>query len=233
VTPSPTNTPTPTPGLPPCYPGVPPGYSPSDDAFIKSSSPTSNFGSLPDIEVRPDSDGNRRGLLRFDLSSIPPGSIITSASLYLYEEDKKPDQVTYIYKVTTDWNENSATWDSPWLNPGGDFDGSNPYASFLPNQTDCMLTIDLTDLVQEWADGEPNYGFMLSSTGPNHIIRYSSKENIAADQHPKLQISYTQVAGFSAASSLNSESLLQIINMPPLQEIYNLFSLAALSDLLD
>ncbi len=129
--------------------------------------------------------------MRFDLSSIPQGSSVTSATLYLYETDKKLDQLTFIYKVTTLWNENSVTWNYPWLNPGGDFDNLHAYANFPPVQSNCMLTIDLTDLVQEWINGSPNYGFLLYSTGPNHILRYSSKENITPAEHPKLHISYT------------------------------------------
>jgi hypothetical protein len=159
---------------------------------MRATSPDSNFGSLPDIEVRPDNGANRRGLIRFDLSSIPPGSTITGARLYLYEEDKKLDQVTYIYRVTTSWSESSVTWNSPWLSPGGDFDAGHIYASFQPNQSGCMQEIDLTDLIQEWVDGTPNYGFLLYSTGPNHILRYSSKENPASAEHPKLQVTYQE-----------------------------------------
>jgi hypothetical protein len=146
------------------------------------------------------------------LSSIPQGSTITSATLYLYERDEKLGQVTYIYKVTSDWTENSVTWNSPWLNPGGDFDNSNAYASFLPNQTNCMLVINLTDLVQEWVAGAPNYGFMLYSTGPNHILRYSSKENSVIEQHPKLSITYTQSASLSIAPSQNAGISLLVDN---------------------
>jgi hypothetical protein len=189
-----TPTPTSTPVMPDCYLGIPPGFRPSDDAFIRATSPDSNFGSLPEIEVRPDSDANRRGLVRFDLSSIPPGSTVTSATLYLYEIDKKQDQVTYIYKVTSPWSEGFVTWNSPWMTPGGDFDNSYAYASFLPIQSSCMLAIDLTELVQEWVDGGPNYGFILYSTGLNHILRYSSKENSASDEHPKLHITYLEPA---------------------------------------
>ena len=201
---TPTITPTPTPGLPTCYPGVPPGITPSDDAFLRASSPDSNFGSQADIEVRPDKDENRRGLIRFALSSIPQGSTVTSATLYLYEEDEKLDQVTYIYKVTSGWDEGSVTWNSPWINPGGDFDNSYAYASFLPNQTDCMLTIDITELVQEWVNGTPNHGFLLYSTGPNHILRYSSKENSTVEQHPKLSIAYTDPIRSASQIIINS-----------------------------
>jgi hypothetical protein len=92
---------TPTPGLPNCFLGVPSGIIPSGDAYIRASSPDSNFGALPDIEVRPDNGANRRGLLRFDLGSIPQGSFVTNATLYLFEKDKKLDQVTYLYRITT------------------------------------------------------------------------------------------------------------------------------------
>ena len=141
--------------------------------------------------------------MRFDLSTIPQGSTVTSATLYLYEEDKKLDQVTYIYKVTSGWNEASVTWNSPWINPGGDFDNSYAFASFLPNQTDCMLTIDLTELVQEWVNGTINYGFLLYSTGPNHILRYSSKENSAVEQLPKLSVVYTDPINSASQNMIN------------------------------
>jgi hypothetical protein len=130
--------------------------------------------------------------VRFDLSSIPPNSSITNATLYLYEEDKKLDQVTYIYRLTTPWSESTVTWNSPWLTPGGDFDAGHAYASFQPNQSGCMLSIDLTDLVQEWVAGTPNHGFLLYSTGPNHILRYSSKDNPSPAEHPKLHITYLE-----------------------------------------
>jgi hypothetical protein len=177
--------------LPSCYIGIPPGELPSDDAYIKANSATSNFGSLPNIEVRPDKDESWRGLIRFDLSSIPSDSVVTQAMLFLYEKDEKLDQVTYIYRVTSSWDETSVTWSSPWNNPGGDYSSSNAYASFLPNQKNCMIEIDLTHLVQEWVSGTPNHGMLLFSTGPNHILRYSSKEEILVEQQPKLYVTYS------------------------------------------
>jgi hypothetical protein len=197
-----TATPTQTPDLPGCFSGVPPGSTPSDDAFIRASSPDSNFGSQQDIEVRPDNNANRRGMIRFDISTIPTGSTVTKATLYLYEEDKKLDQTTFLYRITSPWTESSVTWNYPWSNPGGDFDASHAYASFYPNQSSCMLEIDLTSLVQEWIDGTPNFGLLLYSIGPNHILRYSSKENTAASEHPKLDIIYSEPVHFSRDSYL-------------------------------
>jgi len=173
---------------------------PSDDAFIRASSPSSNFGALPEIEVRPDNGANRRGLVRFDLSAIPPGSTVIKATLYIFEKDKKLDQTTYLYRLTSPWSEASVTWNTPWGTPGGDFDATQAYASFYPNQSSCMLEIDLTTMVKEWVAGTPNYGFLLYSTGPNHILRYSSKDNAAAAEHPKLEITYLEPLSYPGAS---------------------------------
>jgi hypothetical protein len=163
---------------------------PSDDTFIRADAPSNNFGSDTKIEVRPDNGADRRGLLKFDLSSIPSNATITSATLYLYETDNKAGQVTYVYRVTSSWDEDSVTWQS-WALPGGDFDDSISYFTFIPDQKDCMLTMDITGLVQQWVNGTyPNHGLMLYTTGPNHIISYVTKEDTIASEQPKLDVIY-------------------------------------------
>ncbi len=130
-------------------------------------------------------------MLQFDLSHIPQNATVTSATLYLYERDNKSGQLTHIYRVTSDWNEDSATW-LTWILSGGDFDNSISHFSYIPDQRDCMLTLDITSLVQAWVDGTyANQGLMLYSTGPNHLISYSSKENSDASQQPRLDIIYS------------------------------------------
>lgn len=141
--------------------------------------------------VRPDNNADRRGLVKFDLSSIPAGSTVTSATLYLYEQGNKLGQTTYIYRVTSNWSENTVTWNS-WPTPGGNFDSGTAYFSFIPDQNNCMVTLDITSLVQAWVNGTySNYGLMLYSTGPNHIISYASKEDGTASRQPKLNIVYS------------------------------------------
>jgi hypothetical protein len=177
--------------LPACYSGTPNGLLPSDDTYINAGAVATNYGNDNKFEVRPDNGADRRGLLKFDLSSIPANANITSGTLYLYENDNKSDQTTHIYRVTSNWNENTVTWIT-WLLLGGDFDSSRSYFAYLPNQSNCMLTLDITGLVQEWVSGTyNNYGLMLYSTGPNHIISYSSKESGTASERPKLNIIYS------------------------------------------
>jgi hypothetical protein len=64
---------------------------PTDDAWIRMAAPETNYGSSERINVRnryghPDHGCKLgyEGLARFDLSSIPPGSGVESATLYLY-----------------------------------------------------------------------------------------------------------------------------------------------------
>ena len=180
-----------TPALPACFFGTPNGVLPSDDTFIRSDAPSTNYGSENSFDVRPDNNADRRGLVKFDLSSIPSNAIITNATLYLYEKSNKTDQVTFIYRVTSDWTENTVTWQT-WNLPGGDFDNTVSHFTYFPDQNNCMLSINLTSLVQLWVNGTyPNYGLLLYSTGPNHIISYVSKEDTTLSERPKLEVVYT------------------------------------------
>jgi hypothetical protein len=109
----------------------------------------------------------------------------------LYEKENKDGQTTYLYRVTSPWSENTVTW-LTWTLLGGDFDNSISYLAFVPNQKDCMVTLDITHLVQRWVDGTySNHGLMLYSTGPNHIISYVSKEDGTASRRPRLHVVYS------------------------------------------
>jgi hypothetical protein len=180
------------------------GRLPSDDTYIKSDKPDNNFGFETKMEVRPDNGADRRGLVRFDLSDIPLGSTITSAILYLYPTDEKNGQTTYLYRVNSAWTETTATWNTPWVLPGGDFDTTIPYAFYLNEQKNCALSLNLTYLVQQWVDGTyPNEGIILYATGPNHIIQYTTKEDTGKiEQAPRLAITFS--AGFSRQNTLQS-----------------------------
>jgi len=101
--------------------------------------------------------------------------------------------VTSIYRVASAWSETTATWDSPWITAGGDFNNLVAYVSYTPNIENCMITLDVTDLVSLWVNGTyENYGILLHSTGANYAFRYVSKEEETNLQNrPRLSITYT------------------------------------------
>lgn len=117
------------------------------DTFINSSSPDNNGGGMLWFDAGTDGGrfgppGVRRGLIKFDLATVPPGSTITSAVLRLKATKIPPDGVdsTFdLFRVTADWGEGNnadsqnggpavagdANWNSRvlgtanWSQPGG------------------------------------------------------------------------------------------------------------------
>ncbi|MDY7109934.1 MAG: DNRLRE domain-containing protein [Planctomycetota bacterium] len=96
---------------------------PTDDSMIKMSAPDNNYGANGAICLRnrygspqhPD-HFERDGLIRFDLSELPPDSVVTSAvmSLYYYKwKDNNPvGRLLTCYRLTSDWDEDTVTWNT-------------------------------------------------------------------------------------------------------------------------
>jgi hypothetical protein len=90
---------------------------PSDDAFVNSGSPRTNYGSSTELHIR-DTGANdilRRSILKFDLSTIPTmlgGKAIRSATLHLYCLDWSVSNLWfYVREVMDDfWGEAQVTW---------------------------------------------------------------------------------------------------------------------------
>ena len=101
-----------------------PGAASGIDAEVVSYSPTVNYGTAKELNTLAwtinGTPVTQRTYLKFDLSSIPPGSIITSATLNLYFDSTTTsanhtlygDNRAYIQRVTSPWNENTITWNN-------------------------------------------------------------------------------------------------------------------------
>lgn len=113
---------------------------------------------------------------------IPDGATIESATLFLYAVEISNETVN-IYRVTSDWEEETVTWNSF----GGAYDPA-VWASFAADHyawTEC----DVTDLVAAWLAGDyENFGLLLKQD-PIPRARFNSKD--AAAQHPFLRVCYT------------------------------------------
>lgn len=162
----------------------------------------------------------RRALLAFNLSSIPPGSVVTSASLRMEmsRTNNVTPRATSLFRVSQDWGEGGSnapaqegagttplTGDATWLhryynnvfwpNIGGTYEHS---ASATLNVgglgpytwTSAAMAAD----VQEWVNTPgTNYGWIVigDETGFRTAKRFNSRHYGTAAQRPKLTVIYT------------------------------------------
>jgi hypothetical protein len=104
------------------------------DAWLDQGAPSTNYGSSTQFNLGYTGGGVSRATdyLAWDISAIPPGSTIDSATPYLYclfenIPDSGTDNLVGLYRCTrTDVVESQCTWNnyksgSSWTSPGGDY----------------------------------------------------------------------------------------------------------------
>ena len=157
------------------------GYPGTRDTWINEDSPNSSYGEQDTRSADDDiansifTDYRGQALIRFNdvfsegeaTGQVPAGSTIRSATLVIDVaidiDNPFLNPEFYIHPVLVPWQEDS-TWNS--LNDGlsvGE-DLGPAFASFSgdndPN-SDTMRRIDVTNLVQAWSDGQPNWGIAI------------------------------------------------------------------------
>lgn len=87
---------------------------PTADSWVELTNPSTNKGGDSTIHVKVIWDEKkgvvknlRRSYLKFDLSGLPPGAMMTSAKLHLFR--KADDDVPFVYRTTDNWTENGIT----------------------------------------------------------------------------------------------------------------------------
>lgn len=184
--------------------------SPTGDARILSIIPTTMDGTSQFLSVFNDGGGNvQHTVLQFDVSSVPAGSTIASATLRVWRDSNlwsggDSGLPTNAFRGTKPWVETQVTWNQasnvlPWTNPGGDFvgttgvQGTNPYASNtlnLPDGTPGIFPLDLNiaSLVSEWVNGvHPNDGVFLQAPAGDQL-HFHSREAGDPTVRPTLTI---------------------------------------------
>jgi hypothetical protein len=76
-----------------------------------------------------------------------------------------------------------------WNDLAGDIVATEPVATFRPSPEKQYVTIDITSLVQQWADGVPNHGLMLKASDDKES-KHGSREREKTDERPFLEVSY-------------------------------------------
>jgi hypothetical protein len=168
---------------------------PVADSFLDESAGSSNFGADTSMAAgKTNSQMLYRPLLQFDLSAIPPGSTVVSATLRLYVETNfgNKDKQIALHRVTAAWNENTVTWQNTG---GGVFDPAQLAAPTYDKTTGWKEWDVPPGLLHEWLDGvTPNYGLLLSyiSSEKNNYYYFSTREHADPTLRPQLVIEYNE-----------------------------------------
>lgn len=163
----------------------------------------------------------RRGLLRFDLTAIPAGSTIRSASLTLHMSRTITGNSTVeVRRVLAGWGEGAsvapgeggtgaasragdATWahaffpGTAWANPGGDF-ASGRSDSQSVGGIGFYTWADLAADAQAWVNAPAsNHGWLLrgDESLAGSAKRFDTRENAVEAFRPVLVVDFTPVPG--------------------------------------
>jgi hypothetical protein len=123
-----------------------------------------------------------------DVGQIPPGSVISSATLELTRIIDDNAQATF-HQVYTAWDEYTVSGFT-WADVAGTDYG--PIAGTMPSDYAFTVgSVDITSVVQEWSSGAANLGVLLRPTpGTLHEARYHSDDATEPTTRPKLTVEF-------------------------------------------
>src|SRR5262245_34972866 len=123
------------------------------DCYINPGN-ASNFGGLPGIVVG--GATGALGLLLFDVTAIPPGSVVAWARLRVYVNNVTAAGAVDLFTASAPWSEYTVTGISS-IAPGVLVQGGIALSG--PG----YVTIDVTSAVQSWINGAVNTGFLIAA----------------------------------------------------------------------
>jgi hypothetical protein len=163
----------------------------------------------------------RRGVLKFDVSSIPAGAVVNSVTLTMrVTRSASEPQPIDVRRATSAWGEGTsvasgnggrgatptagdctwtyAMWQStPWNTPGGDFVAQVSATQIVSGLGSYSWSdVGLASDVQAWVNGSAaNFGWFLlgNETAPITTKRFASRENTNASYRPTIVVDYTPV----------------------------------------
>lgn len=184
----------------------------SADTYLQQGSPTINHGTEVFLAVGfYPADDIQRSLVQFDLSTIPAGATIESATLDLTLDGNFTTvaYTTYIYQVLVPWTELGATWDTEdgttaWNSPGCGGIGTDRKSVASGSVGVDASTVGIVSIplsvsdIQSWVDGSlTNNGIIIvaSDETDQTMIRWDSTQNGIQANDPSLVVTYSTSSG--------------------------------------
>ena len=181
-------------------------YAGNVDTTISQHAPTTNFASASTILVDGDDPGGSghdlSTLIKWDLSAIPSGSAVQSATIRFNVVNVSP--LTYeVYEMKRPWVEGQATWNqyatgAAWQTPGGlgTSDRGTTSLGTLTGTTTGSHTVTLNAaglaLLQTWINTpSTNRGLVISDGANADGTDMTSSEGATASLRPHLTVTTT------------------------------------------
>ncbi len=190
---------------------IDPDFGTSSDTWIDLDGPTDNYSTSTELRIGEDNRNTDvdRGLVKSDISSIPPTATVVSATqkMFIGFSDLADNNGTLeAYRIKRAWVSAQATWNifstgNNWgtagcANTTTDRDVSNSgtvtvvNGSAVGTEFDIVLTVAS---MQEWVNGTmTNDGLLLKmSAESNDSFRFASSKNATPSYRPVLTVVYS------------------------------------------
>ena len=174
------------------------------DTYLSQSAPTSIYASATTLRIDgddpPGMGRDLEPLLKWDISSIPSGRVVQSASITLQISNASSE--TYdLYALLRPWT-TSATWNRAtstvsWQVAGaaGPQDRGAIVLGTISAPKNTSVTIALNSagiaVVQGWVNNpSSNYGLIAARSASTDGLFFVSNEGTKPGQHPRLVVTY-------------------------------------------
>ncbi len=178
-------------------------YTGTRDAYIWNQQPGDPHD---EVYLKAYRDSNKCVLMRFDVSSIPQGALISSAKLELWvaRNNNSTSGLIQLFGVLRSWEESSVTWNSPWNVAGCkgvDTDRAQDVTAAATLKNANIWAVwqgtPLAQLVQAWVlDPSRNHGMLLEGAEASSLSQewqmYSCEWASGPGRRPRLTVTYRE-----------------------------------------
>ena len=172
------------------------GYAGTEDTFVMENNPNTAYGDEDWVEWDADdpygSGKENTGLLKFDdifgtgAGQISLGSTILEATLTITINDSGDDAT--VNEVISAWSE-TTTYNGFGSTAGVQAEDYGDVTGTASGASTGAISLDVTDSVQGWSNGETNLGWIFRPSGDGGV-EFRSSEFATVSQRPLLEVTY-------------------------------------------